>query len=303
MLVATSVIALSINTSIQDNRVAYITVKVDKVSYDAGENITFQLASITEGVDFNITDQGNEYGSNSGGVNIIGIPDTMDPYELLDDAASIYDLNRMLLWGANELATIHYGYFNSTDGPLTLSWNGTARVHSLVNYTYSFYTATSGYYLIVPDLEMAQDEHLVFVLDENAIFYYNSMDVLIDITNNPDTNVTVDLSLKAPSGTDGNMVCDIYTTLQYHDYTDENSSYQDSFHMYNQTGVVITADQAVHVIFTHSARIPDHGYPEEGGGVSYSFLNFEGTIVTPSGNYTFYFTGRWDGGWEDVAQY
>jgi|WetSurMetagenome_2_1015567.scaffolds.fasta_scaffold135854_2 hypothetical protein len=300
IIIAASAISYSVYQSIEDNRVAYITVKVDKESFSAGENVTFRLEAITEDVEFNVTDPGAVYGSNNGGVNIYRIPDVIDPDDLFDGTFSIYQLNFDFFYGDSP-TRIHYDYFDSEEGPLEMSWNGSKSIYDRIFTVSSYQPATSGYYLIAPDLEMAYDDHLVCILDESAVFYYDSMDLKLDIVNNPDTNVTVTISMQASPETSGDVTCDLYTELHYYNHH-EDSTDQDPYHPHNETGIVISADEWTNITFTFDVDIPDHGYQED-EGVSYSDVEFYGTLVTPLGNYTFYFSGRWNGGWEDVTQH
>ncbi|MDD1772753.1 MAG: hypothetical protein LUQ09_07515, partial [Methanomassiliicoccales archaeon] len=299
IIIAASALSYSIYQTIEDNRVAYITVKVDKESFSAGENVTFRLEAVSKDVEFNVSDPGALYGGSYGGVNIYRIPDVVDPDDLFDGTLSIHQLNFDSFYGDSP-TRVHYDYFDSDEGPLEMSWNGSMLVHDRIFAGASYQPATSGYYLIVPDLEMAYDDHVVCILDESAVFYYDSFDLKLDIVNNPDTNITVTMSMQASPGTVGEMACDLYTEMYYHYY--EEGVDLDPNHPHNETGFVITADSWTNLTFTFDVAVPDHGYPED-GGASFTDVQFYGTLVTPLGNYTFYFSAFWNGGWEDVSQY
>lgn len=299
ILIAASAISYSVYQTIEDNRVAYITVKVDKESFSAGENVTFRLEAVSKGVEFNITDPGAVNGDNSGGVNIYRIPDGIDPDDLFDGTYSIYQLNYDFLDGASP-TMVHYDYFDSEEGPLEIIWNGSMWVYDHIFGGLSYQPATSGYYLIVPDLEMAYDDHVVCILDKSAVFYYDSFDLKLDIVNNPDTNITVTMSIQASPGTEGEVSCDLYTELTY--YHNEEDDEYDPQYPHNETGLTITADSWTNLTFTFDVAVPDHGY-QEGDSAYFSGVQFYGTLVTSLGNYTFYFSAFWNGGWEDITQY
>ena len=58
-LIIGSSVAVFVYNTMQDDRIAYISVKTDKISYDAGENVTFKLIGNTPDIEFNVTDPGN----------------------------------------------------------------------------------------------------------------------------------------------------------------------------------------------------------------------------------------------------
>jgi hypothetical protein len=202
----------------------------------------------------------------------------------------------------NSLATIHYDYFNSCDGPLKLSWNGTIDVRNTFTNGSVYVPATSGYYMIEPNFQSVSGHHIVFMLDKNAIFYYNSLKAAVNIINHPNNNVTIELALQAPPGTVGGITCDLFSDFQYYFNLGGNSSIPNRDHYYNETGIVLTADQEVDRTITFDIAIPNFGYPSD-GGYSNTEANFEALLVTTSGNYVFGFSGEWYGGWTHVTQY
>ncbi len=298
--------ALFVNGFGHDGRTAHISVHVDKHSYDAGENVTFKLIDKTPGVEFNVTEPNGSplYHFNcQGEIDIIKIPDDIDPDMAMADLSNENLFFRRI--GTDiPVATVNYGYFNDRESPKNMSWNGITSVPNTLNADVSITMATSGYYVILPKFSGASDRKIQFDLDREAIFYYSSMEAKINITNNPDNNVTVRLQLGMPPGMIGDQVCELFSDFRYaefpaHDFINMTNPKVDNYH--NETLVLTPGNNTLRTI-VFEVKIPDYG-EGAGDGVVFQTVFFEALLVTPVGNCTFGFNGIWNGGWQHVQQY
>jgi hypothetical protein len=306
ILFSGSVVAVFVYTNLQNGRIVHISVMMDRPSYSAGENVTFKLIDNTPDIEFNLSDPNSSPQNivfGSGEINIVRIPDDVDPDTVVTDLS---DENRFQRQLSTELsvATVHYGYFNSQEAPKNMTWDGTIAVHSPLVEDISYTTATTGYYVIVPNFLSAADHRVHFDVDRGAIFYYDSLDARVNITNNPDHNVTTRLLLGAPPGTVGDLTCELFTDFQYTEFPATNTSSttvlkSDNYH--NETLILTPGNDVLRTI-VYEAKIPDHG-EKVGGTTSFQMAFFHALLVTPVGNYTFGFGGTWDGAWEHVYQY
>jgi len=191
MIVGVAFVASMVYGSVQATRVAYVAVRADQQVFTSAEDVTFQLIPLTEGVQFTVEDQG---GRNWYGVHVIRIPDAVDPKEV---ATNLSLLNMFASWDRG-YAVVPTGSFNSTGEPLSLSWNGTMYMPGLVEGK-DWVTATSGYYLLYPRLQWSYGHVTKFMLDEGAVFYYDSLRVNIS-TERTETSFSMGLSISLGEG-------------------------------------------------------------------------------------------------------
>lgn len=101
---------------------------------------------------------------------MVRIPSDVDPAEVVTNVSL---LSQFSSWDRG-YAILPIGSFNSTGEPLELSWNGTILVgNDLVNGT-KWVKATSGHYLLYPRLQWSYGHATKFMLDDDAVFYYDS---------------------------------------------------------------------------------------------------------------------------------
>lgn len=133
---------------------------------------------------------------------VVRIPDEVDPTELLTDPSL---LDRIHSWGFGG-TILPIGTFNSVDGPLEMSWNGTIEIYNneLVNgpevgwgqEPYRWASATSGHYLLYPRLEWSEGHVTKCMLDESSMFYYESLNVDISAAfSSGSFSMSMDISL------------------------------------------------------------------------------------------------------------
>jgi len=307
LLLGTGLLSFAIYCSFNDGRVVYLTVEADKNVFGSNENVTFRLVSLNDNNVFDLVDPYNESdGVPYGGIDIWKLSDMTDLDTLFDDQLVMEDLRaRAELYPYT--AKVHFDHFSSQNGSLQLSWNGTVTVDewSESGHRFIYYPATSGNYIIVPSqtTDFADGDY-VFIIDEKAIFYYDSLDASIGAVNNPDDNVTYDIAMKAPPGTLGEMTCDLHASL----YSPGNPlEIGDEVMLYwNETGVALSADVDTFRTLVFNISLPEQGYPNP-FGASYAALRpevyFDAFLVTSKGEYHFGFWGQWEGGWTDVLQY
>jgi len=307
MLIGTVYASFAVYSSFQDDRVVYLTVEADKKVFGSSENVTFRLASLRDDYEFDLVDEYYESeGVQYGGIDIFKLSDLTDLETYFDDPLIMEDL-RVRAEFYPFTAKIHFDHFSSEDGPLHLSWNGTVAVDewSESGHSFIYYPATSGHYIIVPSqtVDFASDDH-VFIIDEKAIFYYDSLDANIDAVNHPYDNVTYELTMRAPPGTVGEVTCDLHATL---DYPGDPLELGDEVRMYwNETGVTLSTDMDTVRTLVFNISLPDQGYPnpiETSWPAVCSTVFFDAFLTTSNGEYHFGFWGEWEGGWINVMQY
>jgi hypothetical protein len=204
MIVGVALFASLVYGSVQQSRIAYIAVRTDKDVYTSAEDVTFKLMPLTEGIQFTLS---GWMDPNYNGVHVIRIPDDVDPAEVVTNTSL---LDRFRSWDRG-YANLPIETFNSTGEPLEMSWNGTIRVaNELVNdletepsnIYYKWANATSGYYLLYPRLQWSYGHVTKFLLDDSAVFYYDSLDVNISTVHDISTvdgdysfSMSLDISL------------------------------------------------------------------------------------------------------------
>ncbi len=305
ILIVSSVVSLFAYQSAQEDRIAYIGVEADKKVFNSSEMVTFRLMSLSEGVEFDVIDHWTAWGEfDRCGIYVVKIPETIDPDALFDDLGALYRLNVQAHYHAGH---VHFDHFDDEDELLELSWNGTlSETIWGENRTTVFTPATSGYYVILPSTGDYRegDENYVYVIDGGAVFYYRSLDANVTATIAPDTNVTYEVSLKAPAGTVGSIACDLHVEM---DYPGDPWDGSGSAHIYyDELGLSLTATHETKLTYTFNISVPDHGYVRYDDDIPiYSFcaVSFDAVLVTPTGNYSFGQYGVWDGEWTDVIQY
>ena len=302
MLVIGSLVALFVFTTLDNGRIAYISVKTGKSSYDAGENVTFQLIDNTPDIEFNVTDQNDTPGHitySMGSINIVKIPDGIDPGWVSKNLLANDNLASDPFRADTPVASVHYGYFSNEHTPLDLSWDGKICSYNTFTDGSTYFPATSGYYLVLPDFRYAASHQIIFKIDQNAIFHYGGLGAGIYMTMNPNHNVTVTLRLATPPGTSGNLTADLFSNLRYPEISGQTVGGHViivSDHYHNETIMLdSTADTIRTIVF--DVKVPDDGNTSQ-------TVFFEALLVTPAGNFTFGYSGNWwNGGWMGMGQY
>jgi hypothetical protein len=213
MIILTAVLASFIVSSVQGTRIAYVAVSADKSSYSYGENITFNLKPLSQGVQFTVSGT-----SPNEGVRIIRIPDWVDPDKLLSDYSMMSNLT---MWGSRSTQTVvPIPQFNSTGDAMALFWNGTISTYDRDSNGLLWGQATAGYYILYPYYNWMYGHTVKFMLDRSSIFYYDSLKVDFNVTSK--TNITIDVDMTLPEGsspTEGNF-SSFVTGAVVHNYTD-----------------------------------------------------------------------------------
>ena len=196
MLVMTAVVASFVVSSVQGTRIAYVAISADKESYSMGEDVTFKLRPLTQGIDFTIGgESGDPYRGTYYGemVTIVRIPDDVDPYSLIDRSGGLNDISMWKSHSPNR-ASIPIPLFSSSGESLDMSWNGTLRAYDKTG-SYIWGEATAGYYLLYPEY-YSYGRTVKFFLDHSSIFYYDGLDVDYEITTEgQETTITMSLTL------------------------------------------------------------------------------------------------------------
>ena len=189
MIVGVALLASLVYGSVQETRIAYIAVRTDKDVYSSDENVTFELVPLTEGVQFTMDGWKDPYRN---GVHVVRIPDNVDPSEVVSDPLV---LDRIRSWD-RERVILPVETFNSSHGPLEMSWNGTMEVMNEMAESTQWAKATSGYYLLLPMLQWSYGHVTKFMLDDAAVFYYDSINVDINTVRTDDSfSLSMDISL------------------------------------------------------------------------------------------------------------
>lgn len=204
MLVLTAVVASLIVSSVQGSRIAYIAVSADKESYSAGENVTFELRPLSQGIEFTIGGgYYDPYGYYRGeSMNIIRIPDHLDPYSLIDDTSVMESMYQWRYWDS---ASVPMPAFTSTGDPLSMTWNGTIRSHTDAFEENSWGQATAGYYVLYPSSDSGyypypsgSDRTVRFFLDRSSIFHYGGPEIDYELkAAAPGTDIAISITLPA----------------------------------------------------------------------------------------------------------
>ena len=200
MLVATGILASFVLNSVQGSRIAYVSVSADKSSYSVGENVTFQLAPLSNGIQFTVS------GSGPGeGVHIIRVPDSVSIDDILGgDSQMFYNITT---WERDHPSTIiPIPEFNTTGEPLELSWNGTVAGYDWGGNGIAWGKATAGYYVLYPMYHWSYGHSVKFMLDRSSFFYYDSLAAKFTVTEGTNITIDVDLTLlRDEAATVGNL--------------------------------------------------------------------------------------------------
>lgn len=309
IIVGTAVLCAFVYLQIENDRVVYLTVEADKNAFSSNENVTFHLVSLSRHREFELVDagDGNEPSPTYGGINIWKVPDRVDLEALFDDPMIMWDYfdNRGEFYPFT--GKVHFDRFSSEDGSLQVSWNGTVTTddYSGESPRYNYHPATSGHYIIVPTqrYDFANEDY-TFIIDQNAIFYYDSLDAGIEMANEPGENVTYELTMRAPPGTPGEMAGDLYATLAY---PGDRFNVNDDIMLYlNETGIVLTGDADTLFNLSFNISILEQGNP----GAVWPFTSLldpevylDAVLVTVEGVYHFGMWVQWKGGMTYVFQY
>lgn len=305
IIIGTAILCAFVYLQIEKDRVVYLTVQADKDVFTSEENVTFRLVSLSRNRDFQLVDSMSDDGV-YGGIDIWKLPETVDRKALIEDlmaSQNFYSRSEFYPYAG----IIHFDRFNSEDEPLQLSWNGTVAVEDWNEdvHRYRYYPATSGYYIIVPSQSMDFfNEDYTFIIGQEAIFYYDSLDAGIALDLNPGENVTYGVAMKAAPGTVGTITGDLNATLYYPG--DPFNATDDTWIYWNETGIVLTADANTLRTHTFNISVPDMGYPHPGGPLYpmvVPTIYFDAVLTTPEGEYHFGMWVQWKGGVMHVFQY
>jgi hypothetical protein len=207
----TIVLASFVVNATKESKVAYVSAKADKPSYSFGEDVTFQLYSLTPDVEFVGTGLASIdfYNYGNEGVHIVRIPDDVDPNEVLVNESLF---SRVPSWDQYG-PVVSFSTFSSTDGPLKLSWNGTYPVDRY-SPTPGYVVASAGYYMIYPVLDWISGHSVMFMLDRNAIFHLDSLNITMEPSYDQDTNkLTLSVEVAGPTDYDATIHCQLNATL------------------------------------------------------------------------------------------
>ncbi len=307
MLVVSSLAAFATYGSVQRNRLGYIGIEVDKEVFTSGEDVTFQLVSLTRNAKFNITDRWymDHEDERDRGFDVMKVPDVMNPETFLDDLSSLDYLRSHSTF--IPIGRAFFDHFDSRDGSLRIAWNGTVAEEDwnedgwFVRYS----PAVSGHYVIVPRISWSSDMKVSFIIDERSMFYYDSLDIGIEPVNHPDDNLTIGLAIRAPPGTTGNISCDLNLSLSYIGSPFESAENVQVHH--EETNITLSEGHDWVRTLVFNISIPDHGYVPSGEedfrNRYFSPLVIEVVLTTAVGTYITGLSAIWDGGWEYEYQY
>jgi hypothetical protein len=171
MVVATGFLCLQMYSFASSFRLAYVAAKADKESYSYGENVTFELRSLTPDVEFHII--GYElYGYLEAGVYVYPVREDYTPSQYLERLAEERYVSL-----TNPYGRVSFGNFSHNSQPLDLSWNGTLTDYSASQY----FAAPPGYYLLFPkccpDQSYARSSTVKAKLGPTSIFYYDGVEM------------------------------------------------------------------------------------------------------------------------------
>jgi hypothetical protein len=291
MLVVTALFASMMSQYAQGGRIAYVGVKTDKGTFADGENVSFKFIPLTNGVYFSTsgidTSYGMYYGQTIGAVHIIRIPADVDPDHIINDKKI---LSKVQSWDNRDM-TVAFDYFNSTDGTMSLSWNGTVMQYlygdSYASPSVIYRKALAGYYLIYPQFTSLDGHSVKFQLDRNAIFYLDTLK-LSAVPGIYGTIVTYNMTVSVPTTLTGGSHCNMSWSINGMGGREENGS--DS----NRVEFDIVPGES------HTFTIEEQAYFYSG----MQSFHLTGWIDTTWGNYTFDKTD-WliDGRWYDTPEY
>lgn len=277
MIVGVSLLASVVYGSVQESRIAYIAVRTDKDVYTSGENVTFKLVPLTEGLQFTLGGGMYPY---QNGVQVVRIPDDVNPADVVTDPSL---LERIHFWGLGR-NILPIGTFNSTGEPLEMSWNGTVQIDGELTGGVNWANATSGYYLLYPRLERSQGHVTKFMLDDAAVFYYRSLNADINTVRTDDSfSISMGISLDKglPEG-EYELRSRIYPM-----YSDPD-----------QPGMYVNETFNLTAGATHTVKM----VPTEAG--SYRYVTFDAVVVGPDGRlFAFGFAETPYGRWYDDFRY
>ncbi len=308
MLVISSLAAFVAYESVQRNRLGYIGIEVDKEVFTSEEDVTFRLVSLSRNAEFNITDRWNDDVDDDfyRGLDLVRVPDIMDAETFLDDLSSLDYLRNHNTYVP--LGRAFFDHFDSQDDSLQVTWNGTVvKEYWDGNGSFLRYSpAVSGFYVIVPRNSWSADHKVSFLVNERSVFYYDSLDVGMKVTNHIEEDVTVELTLRAPPWTIDNVTCDLDLVLYYQGSIFEPAEDEDAHH-YEEKSIVLNPGQDRVRTLVFNVSIPDHGYAPPGTeGLHnryFSTLTIDVVLTTTIGTYVTGLSAIWDGGWDYQYQY
>ncbi len=283
MVAATGFLSSQMLSYASNFKIGYIHVVADKAVFAEGEDVTFELRSLTPDVAFTVT--GN---TGSSGVYIYHIPSGLTPEQYLHKFVTSTWLESPSAWGR-----VAFGNFNESDSPLRLTWNGTYEVSSSMSSSMygmppGYYQATSGYYLLFPRsnmYEMGMSSGPKPMIDSSSIFYYDALIAESNVTSDPmGSSLSTSISIRLADGSAPLSSCPLVCRQQvwginllqeYHNYT-----------------VDLGADHWTSETFLTSAS-----------SVYYGGMQMWAILTTPSGDYLFGFDADWYGGELTVRQF
>ena len=291
MLIMTALFASMLSQYAQGGRIAYVSVKTDSPVFTEGENVTFKFVPLSKDVYFSTsgidTSSGMYLGINIGSVHIIRIPDSVDPYRIIDDRTL---LDKIGSWDTRDM-TVSFDFFNSTDGTKSLSWNATVWQYTYNQYTLyadmTYHKALGGYYLIYPQFTSLAGHPVKFQLDRDAIFYLDALTMKVVPSMNGSL-LNYNVTVSAPASLTGDSNCTMYCFVSGMGGQEGNGS----------LGNLVEFDLVSGG--SHSMTI-------QGTALHYQGMDsyqISGWIDTSWGNYTFYRSDWYiNGGWYDSPQY
>lgn len=307
MLAISSLTAFVAYESVQGNRLGYIGIEVDKEVFTSEEDVTFRLVSLTLNAKFNITDRWymDQEDDSNRGFDIVRVSDDVNPETFLDDPSSLDYMRSHPTY--IPVGRAFFDYFDSRDGSLLITWNGTAVEENLDgNGSFMRYSpAVSGHYVIIPRISWSSDMKVSFMINERSVFYYDSLTIGLEPRNHPDTNLTLMIALSAPPGVVGDITCDLDLHLDYHGSIFE--SMESANELFTESGIVLGEGRDWVRTLVFNISIPDHGYVPIGNedfhNRYFSPLRIDVVLTTTVGTFVTGFSAIWDGGWDYEYQY
>ena len=278
MVAATGFLSSQMLAYANNFKIGYIQVVADKAVFAEGEDVTFELRSLTPDVPFIIT--GN---TENLGIYIYRVPSGMTPDQYLHKLSTSSWLANPSAWGR-----VVFGSFHESDSPLKLTWNGTYEVpSSMYGMPPEYYRATSGYYLLFPrsnmyEMGMSGPKPMI---DSSSIFYYDALIAESNVSSDSAGGfLTTSVSLRLADGSEPLSSCPLVCSQQvwgmnlsqeYHNFT-----------------VDLGADHWTNETFLASAS-----------SIYYGGMHMRAILTTPSGAYMFGFDADWYGGELTVRQF
>lgn len=181
-----------------NNQIINVTIEVDKSNYDINENVTFTLTNKDTSIPFSIEEL-----AEGGGLCICRIPDSISPYQLLQNRSLLNSLT------SSPVDRIGLSNYSNDDKILKLIWNGTYfsdnnRLSDRPNGSY--YLAPSGYYIMYrSDISSSTNDNVIrFNVNERSIFYIGGLTPFLSCDYlNESSALNIHLSIESNSYING----------------------------------------------------------------------------------------------------